>query len=438
MNKAELKAQVCAAIDKRAADIIEIGETIFRQPELGFKEFKTAALVKERFTALGLPHRDNLAVTGLRAEMAGRSDNVRVAVMGELDAVLCHDHPAADTVTGAVHACGHNAQIANLLGLAYGLSEGGAMASLDGSVALLAVPAEEYVEIEYRMKLREQGKIEFLGGKQEFIRLGLLDDVDMAMMVHTSSSLPGRQVRYGGGSNGFIGKAVKYIGKEAHAGGSPHTGVNALNAAMLGLMGVHAQRETFRDADSIRVHPIITKGGDLVNIVPADVRMETYIRGRTMEAILDANGKVNRALRAGAMAVGAGVEITEIPGYLPLINDPPLSGLFRDNAVALLGAKNVSAGQHMAGSTDMGDISNIMPAIHPEASGAAGRAHARDFAVADKEMVYVVPAKVMAMTIIDLLWDGAAAGKEIKAKAKPPMTIPGYLSMWRKLFEASK
>lgn len=438
MTKEELKVQVCAAIDKRAADICEIGETIFRNPELGFKEFKTAALVKEKFAGLGLAYRDNLAITGLRAELPGRSQNLRVAVMGELDAVLCHEHPAADAVTGAVHACGHNAQIATMLGVGYGLAESGAMDWLDGSVALMAVPAEEYVEIEYRTKLREQGKVEFLGGKQEFIRLGVFDDVDMAMMVHTSSDQPGRSAHYGGGSNGFIGKTVKYVGKEAHAGGSPHMGVNALNAAMLGLMGVHAQRETFRDADSIRVHPIITKGGDLVNIIPADVRMETYIRGRTMDAILDANDKVNRALRAGAMAVGAEVEITEIPGYLPLINDAAMSELFRDNAAFLIGAENVSPSQHMAGSTDMGDITNIMPGIHPGISGATGRAHARDFAIADPEMVYLVPAKAMAMTVVDLLYDGAAAGREIKQNFEPPMTIPGYLEMWRKLFADSK
>jgi len=438
MTKEDLKKLVCSAIDKRAADICEIGETIFRHPELGFKEFKTAALVKEKFAGLGLAHRDGVAITGLRADLPGRSQKLRVAVMGELDAVICHDHPAADAITGAVHACGHNAQIAAMLGVAYGLAESGVMDWLDGSVALLAVPAEEYVEIEYRMKLREQGKLEFLGGKQEFIRLGIFDDIDMAMMAHTSSNLPEKKARYGGGSNGFIGKAIKYIGKEAHAGGAPHMGVNALNAAMLGLMGIHAQRETFKDADSIRVHPIITKGGDLVNIIPADVRMETYIRGRTMDAILDANVKVNRALRAGAMAVGAEVEISEIPGYLPLINDPAMSELFRANAAALIGEENVSPGQHMAGSTDMGDITNVMPGIHPEIGGVVGRAHARDYAVSDPEMAYVIPAKTMAMTVIDLLSDAAAVGREIKQTAKPPMTIPGYLDMWRELFADSK
>ncbi len=434
MTKEELKARVCAAIDRRAQEIIGIGEQIFHQPELGFKEFKAAALVREKFASLGLEFKEGLGITGLRAELPGQSHGFRVAVMGELDAVLCHEHPAADAITGAVHACGHNAQIAAMLGVGFGLADSGAMAELGGDVALLAVPAEEYVEIEYRLKLREQGKVEFLGGKQEFIRLGVFDDVDMTMMCHTSSNLPERKVRVGGASNGFIGKMIKYTGKEAHAGGAPHNGVNALNAAMLGMMGIHAQRETFKDADSIRVHPIITKGGDLVNIIPADVRMETYIRGRTMDAILDANVKVNRALQAGAMAVGAEVEITEIPGYLPLMNDPSMSDLFRANMGTLIGADNVSQGQHSAGSTDMGDITYIMPGIHPDIGGVTGRAHARDYCLVDHEMVYINPAKAMAMTVIDLLWQGAEAGRQIKATAKPPMTIPEYLEMWRKLF----
>ncbi len=438
MTKNELKQQVCAAIDKRATEIIEMGETIFKQPELGFKEHNTASLVKEKFESLGLEYKDQLALTGLRADMKGRSSDTRVAVMGELDAVICHDHPFADKKTGAVHACGHNAQIASMIGTAMGLKDTNAMKELDGDVAFLAVPAEEYVEIEYRMKLQEEKKIEFLGGKQEFIRLGVFDDVDMTMMIHSSSNLPGKKARVGGKSNGFIGKAVKYIGTEAHAGGAPHQGVNALNAAMLGMMGIHALRETFKDDDAIRVHPIITKGGDLVNIVPADVRIETYIRGKTMEAILDANKKVNRALEAGAMAVGAEVEITEIPGYLPLKNDPQMSEFFKENMGEIIGEENLSYGKHMAGSTDMGDVTNIMPGIHPEIGGITGRAHARDYEIVDKEMAYVVPAKGMAMTVVDLLYDKAQLGKKVLEDAKPPMTVAEYLEMWQELFSKGK
>ena len=96
----------------------------------------------------------------------------------------------------------------------------------------------------------------------------------MAMMMHSQANMPQKAVAIGSSSNGFVGKTVQYIGKSAHAANAPHEGINALNAACLGLMGINALRETFREQDIIRVHPIITKGGDLVNNVPADVRME--------------------------------------------------------------------------------------------------------------------------------------------------------------------
>jgi metal-dependent amidase/aminoacylase/carboxypeptidase family protein len=97
---------------------------------------------------------------------------------------------------------------------------------------------------------------------------------------------------------------VRYIGRASHAGGAPHLGVNALYAAQIGMTAINAIRETFRDDDSIRVHPIITHGGSQVNVIPADVRIETYVRGKTVEAILDANVRVDRALKAGALALG--------------------------------------------------------------------------------------------------------------------------------------
>ncbi len=433
MDKAALKQKVCDAIDQQAEHIINIGNSIFDNPELGFKEYDTAKLVKSTFEQLKLPHQDELALTGVRAELKGRKQDIKVAVMGELDAVLCYDHPKAHRDTGATHACGHNTQIAAMLGAAFGLVNSGAAESLDGSVVFMAVPAEEFVEIEYRNRLRKDGKIEFLGGKQEFLRLGLFDDIDMAMMVHSESNTPGKAIRVGGGSNGFIGKSMRYVGREAHAGGAPFEGINALNAAMLGLMGIHAQRETFRDEDRIRVHPIITRGGDLVNIIPADVRLETYVRGRNIDAILDANKKVNRALRAGADAIGAQVEITEIPGYLPLRNDDNLTEVFRQNAIELLGSELVGEWGGMGGSTDMGDVMHILPGIHPAVGGIKGMAHTRDFVISDPEAAYIVPAKVMAMTVIDLLWGGAAEAHKVKQAFRPAMNKQEYLKMWHDL-----
>ena len=261
MNKQAMKERLCAAIDARRDEIIAIGSQIYARPELGYKEVHTAGVVQKVFGDLGLEYRSGIGLTGVRAEMPGRDSKVKVAVLGELDAVVCPEHPHADPQTGAAHSCGHNVQIAGMLGVAMALKDTGMMSELDGDIAFMAVPAEEFVELEYRNKLRNQGKIRFLGGKQELIALGEFDDIDVTMMFHSANSE--RKIGIGGSSNGFIGKLIKYIGKEAHSGGAPHLGVNALNAAMLGLMGIHAQRETFQDEDHIRVHPIITKGGDL-------------------------------------------------------------------------------------------------------------------------------------------------------------------------------
>ncbi|MEW6723921.1 MAG: amidohydrolase [Bacillota bacterium] len=436
MDKESLKREAVAAIDRRAGEIIELGETIFAEPELGYKETKTAARVEEKFGELGIKYRSGLAVTGIRGDLPGRQSGLRVAVMGELDAVVCHDHPSADPQTGAAHACGHNAQIAAMVGVAMGLVDAGIMEHLDGDVALFALPAEEYVEIEFRQKLRREGTIDFLGGKQELIRLGEFDDIDLAMMIHSEPNLPERKARVGGTSNGFMGKGIQYVGREAHAGGAPHEGINALSAAVLGLVGIALNRETFRDEDSIRIHPIITKGGDLVNIIPADVRIETYVRGRSMEAIIEASKKANNALRGGAMAIGAEVKIDEIPGYLPLLQNEELSNLFGENIASLIGRGNVLPGGHMAGSTDMGDITHLMPGIHPSIGGMVGRAHARDYKMVDPEMAYVIPAKAMAMTVIDLLYDNGKGGKNIKQKYPAKMSKADYLKMWEDLLKS--
>jgi len=323
--------------------------------------------------------------------------------------------------------------IAALMGVTIGLVGSNAMDHLDGTVKLIAVPAEEFVELEYRQKLQADGEIEFMGGKQELIKFGEFDDVDVAMMIHGNSATPGPKVLVSGGSNGFIGKTVKYIGKEAHAGGAPFDGVNALNAAMLGMMGIHANRETFKDEDSIRVHPIITKGGDLVNIVPAEVKMETYVRGSNIDAIIDANEKVNNALKGGAMSVGAEVEITEIPGYLSMIQDPIMSKLFEQNANQIVGNENVEIAKRMGGSTDMGDVSHIIPSIHPYTGGISGTAHTRNFEFVDEDAAYIVPAKCMAMTVIDLLFDNAKETKDVKSNFEQKMTKEEYLNMWREL-----
>ena len=298
----------------------------------------------------------------------------------------------------------------------------------------MVVPAEEYVEIEWRNEQRKAGRIEFLGGKPEFVRLGELDDVDICMMTHVTTEPPHDGFGVGGTNTGLIAKFIRFKGVKAHAGGAPHLGINALNAAHLAIAGIHAQRETYRDEDTVRIHPIITRGGSVVNVVPDDVRMETFVRGASVPAMTGANEKVDRALRAGALAVGATVEITTLPGYLPLTPDTNLIAIHRANAEALVGSDRVHTYGRRGGSTDMGDLSHIIATIQPYASGATGRGHSENYMVEDYEKAVVNPAKAMAMTVVDLLANGAESGAKVLDAFVPEMTRESYLETMSELF----
>jgi amidohydrolase len=278
METTDLKRSVCRVIDEHSEKIINLAQTVARQPELGYKEHATSQAVKEFFNEIGLQYQDGLAITGVKAALRQNSTGPTIGILGEMDAVLCPDSPYANPTTGAAHACGHHLQLGAMLGAALGLKLSGIGDHLAGNVAFLAVPAEEYVEIAYRMQLREHGKIHYLGGKQELIYQGAFDDINLAMMIHSAKESPEPTVLMGESSNGFIGKTIQYIGKEAHAAEAPDEGINALNAAMLGLMGVHALRETFRDNDIVRVHPIITKGGDRRRALPRRVATRAGMR----------------------------------------------------------------------------------------------------------------------------------------------------------------
>lgn len=428
----ELKRKAMEAIDNRADEIISIGKMIWKNPELGYKEFKTAELVEEKYRMMGWKYSSKIALTGSKAYLGEEKEGPSVGIIGELDSVRCPDHPACDPITGAVHACGHNAQIASMLGAGFGISDSGIMDFLGGNIVMISVPAEEYLEIDYRNSLRDKGKLEFFGGKQEFIHVGAFDDVDIALGTHTGTEIEGK-LAVGGSNNGFTGKLVRYVGKEAHAGGAPDRGVNALNAALIGLIGIHAQRETFKEEDTVRVHPIITKGGEIVNNVPADVRIESYVRGKTVEAIKDANNKVNRALRAGAMAIGAEVEISDLPGYMPYHHDRKVDEIFMENCVDIVGEKEVEIGGHSTGSTDMGDVSCIIPSSSFRMGGVIGEGHARTYEVVDENLLYIIPAKVLALTCIDLLYNRAERATEIIKGFKPNILRKDYTNFMQEI-----
>ena len=434
MTKEELKQRVCEAIRARRADIKAVAESVFAEPELGFKENKTSDKVRREFEKLVLTPEGSWGLTGVRARMKGKKSLKTVALLGELDAIICRDHPNADPKTGAAHCCGHHVQLANMIAVGMAFKDAGVMDELDGDLVLFAVPAEEYVEIDFRNGLRQKGDLRYLGGKQQLIAEGAFDGIDMAMQMHVSITQdPAGFYDLGGSCNGFVGKLITYRGSAAHAAFSPDHGVNALNAAMLGVMGVNAIRERFREEDYVRFHPIINSGGDLVNVIPDYVTMESYTRASNVEALLRYNVDINKALKAGADAVGATFELQDLPGYLPLRPDEAMRGVLRDNAVALFGEDHVAVGPHSAGSTEMGDVSHLMPVVHPWVGCAKGVLHGANFVLDNEEVAYEKSPEVLAMTIIDLLWDDAAKATEICGAFKPVFDKDSYCAFQDKI-----
>ena len=409
--------KIIEAVEKHRQLIFDAERYIWQNPETGYKEFKTSKYMEDKFTELGYELVKAEGITGFYTRIETGREGPELLILGELDSIICPAHKDADKETGAVHSCGHNVQCATLLGVAAALKEPGVLDEMCGSIRLCAVPAEELLEIEYRSKLKAEGKIKYFGGKSEFLYRGYFDGVDLAFMVHSTS---GDNYVVSGGSVGCLAKNIIYKGVAAHAGGSPWAGRNALYAATCGINAVNAIRETFKDSNLIRVHPIITHGGDMVNAIPETVTLESYVRGRSFDAIIDANKKVNRALVGGALSVGTNIEIIDTSGYAPLINDKNMMEMARDAFLEIAPDKPISFSNSIGtGSTDMGDLSCIMPVVHPHASGVRGRGHGNDYEVVDPETACVLNAKWQVNMARLLLCNDAERAKKIIAEFKP-------------------
>lgn len=419
-------------IDKNRDTIIEFGRDIFNHAELGYKEFRTSKKFSDFLRKLDLEVKENLAITGVKGYLHGKEHGVSLALIGELDALRIPEHPNVNPETQAAHSCGHHAQLAGVIGAALALTDPQVAAALDGDVIFYGVPSEEYGEIEFKNQLQKDGKIRYGGGKSELIRIGAFDDVDLSIVHH--SGLDGIQVG-SGTSNGFVSKVTRYIGREAHAAAAPEKGINAVNAASLGLSGIAYERETFRDEDSVRIHTIITKGGNLVNVVPNEVVLESLVRAKNTEAILNANMKTDRALRAGAAVVGAGIEITTMPGYLPRLPEPANLLLVQAAQEAAPGkpVEQVNPESHGAGSTDVGDLQHIMPVLTFNTGGVAGALHSNQFCVTDEEEAYITTAKIFALSAYKLLKEQALAAKQILDAYQPKFTHGEYLAFMESL-----
>ena len=403
------------AVDKHRKLILDAERYIWQNAETGYKEFKTSKYLEKAFEKLGYTLTRAENITGFFTDIDTGKEGPTILIMGELDSIICPTHPEANKETGAVHSCGHNAQTATLLGIAAALKEDGVTDNLCGKIRLCAVPAEELLEIEFRNELKAKGIIKYLGGKTEFLHRGYFDGVDIAFMVHTGTSYSCVKTNVG-----CMLKNITYKGLSAHAGGSPWEGKNALYAATCGINAVNAIRETFKESDAIRFHPIITNGGAMVNAIPETITLESYVRGSSFDAIIIANQKVNRALVGGALSLGANIEIKDGFGYAPLNNDDNMIALASYAAKIAMPEENfVYSNTCTTGSTDMGDLSCILPVVHPYAAGSVGTSHGKDYYINDPEKACVKNAKWQLTMLSLLLCDGAKRAKQIISEFKP-------------------
>ncbi len=397
--------------------ILKAERDLNSMPELGFREWKTHAYMKARFEELGYELTELGNIPGFYTDVDTGRPGPKIVVFAELDGLPCPGHPFADPETTAAHACGHHCQCAGLVGVAAALKTPGALDEMSGSIRLFTVPAEEGVSASYREELRKSGKVRYFAGKPEVLYRGLLDDVDIAMMVH----LRGKPLKMScpKGTNGNVRKKATFIGRSAHAGGSPHKGINALYAATTAISAANALRETFQEKDTVRMHPIVPKGGNVVNAIPDEVIVENMVRAGDYEVVGQISRKINLAFAGSAAAMGCRVYFDDVAGSAPRINDKNLMDVFHDVALNFFKEEEMEFDKIWGkSSSDMGDISNVIPAVHPYIGGAVGVGHSAGFLVEDAYTACVTGAKIITGVLKNLLMENAALAQKVIAEKK--------------------
>ena len=427
-----LEQKICDIIDSKKDEIIAFGRDIWTHAELGYREFRTAGKFTDVLKSLGIETVEGLAVTGAKGYLKGKDyKGTTVALMGEYDALPIANHPDANPETGASHCCGHNAQITGVMGAALALSDPEIKEAMDGNIVFFGVPAEEFVEVELKSKMIEEGKIGYGGGKCELIRIGALDDIDITVGHHSSPAV--ELALSNGTNNGFVNKMITFTGKAAHAAGAPQNGIDAYNAAALAKNAVDIQRESFRDSDTVRIHGFTVNGGSATNVIADKIVLEYYVRANNVPAVIDASKKFDRAMRAGAVATGAGLTIKTFAGYLPLVPAKETTAMVEalNDANASCGNKYKVTGldtlKHSTGSTDYGDVSSIMPTVQFNTGGYTGVMHNPDVMPTDEYLAYVMTAKVFALAGYKLLKNGGSYAKAMMDSFEAVMTKDEYI-----------
>ena len=367
--------ETVASDNTAAADVIvDLSHQVWDTPEIAFEEYKTAAMTSQVLAEAGFEVETEIADLPTAWSATYGSGELIVTICAELDAL-----------PDIGHACGHNVIAA--AGVGAGLALQNVADDLGITVRVLGTPAEE------------QG-----GGKILMLERGAFDGTNLAMMVHPAPSEGDRFPTLASSQCDF-----HLHGRTAHASVTPHLGVNAADAITVAQVGIGLLRQHLDPDD--QVHGIVTKGGEAANIVPGNASARYFYRSTDLEALSRLEPRIRACFEAGATATGATLEIQPLgPPYSEFAHDLDLVDKYRKNAEAL-GRTFDSTPRKGAGSTDMANVSLLMPTIHPMLGLDSGSAvnHQPEFAaycrtpVADQAAVE--GALAMALTAVDAATD---------------------------------
>ena len=430
----ETGQRILRLIDVHKDQIIAFAEDIAAHPEPGYEEFRTAGKTAEVLKNLGYKVTEHLARTGVRGTKSIK-EGPSLTVIGELDAIGCHSHPNADPITGVAHACGHHAQMAAMIGCAIAMADPDVQKCLEGTVNFLAVPAEEYIDADKRARLKNES-IEFCCGKSEMIRTGVFDDTDIALTTHVHM-VPVEEDFYLGNPacNGYSAERVTVRGKAAHGAIDPWNGVNALSITTSAIQMMGLMRETFREEDHVRLHNVIRKAGDVINSVPDEAIVETKVRAASLDKIREITDMVNRAYAGSAYAFGGKIELEKLQGYMPIIPRAADNALLEAADDLGLDYRTVQKGDFNNACTDVGDLSHLVPVVNFTFKGFEGKLHGADFKITDPEKAYILPAKLLALTVYKLLKNGGQEAKKITKSYTPVFNKESYIQYVKNTIE---
>lgn len=376
---------------KQYEEIRQIANRIFDNPELGYKEQKTHQTVLEFLREVNpeLTY-EVFCGTGIKTTL-GTGKPLNLGFIAELDAVYAPSHFHADQETGAAHNCGHYTQVAIALALYKHYFTTKAYDSLDFALTFIFVPAEEYLDLPYRDALKAKGEITYYGGKPEAMKRGVFDDIDLGVCVHSmGGEYPKRTIEINCDLAGFLYKKYTFKGRASHAGFDPSSGTNAYSMSTLFNVALGMQRQHFKDAEKVRMNPIVMQSDMSTNVIPNQITVGTDLRTQSVEYMKTVAKQMDQAAKGSALAMGGEVEASTQMGYLPFVQDRYLSefalAAFKENEAI----EEILTDNAISAAGDIGDLSYMMPCIQIGYSGFTGTIHGDDFKDIDPEFIYEI------------------------------------------------